>query len=160
MSIVRFRKRHRTTAPEATPLRTLEQLARLRNILDHIDPDGLSSPQIAALACAEGYPTTADRVMAIHRADFAAVQDITPAEVDAIDWATARLALSQAVEAYNPNVNDILPAKIMDIYPRPDLSTPDGMRNFAQTLPNIAACVALADEIEQRHKSNGSDILR
>jgi hypothetical protein len=159
MPIFRHSKRRQPDAA-ATRLHHLQQVARLRNILARIDPDGFSHGEIAALAGAEGYPTTADRVAAIHDADFAAVQDITPAEIDAIDWATARLDLSQAIEAYNRNVSEMLPAKIMDIYPRLDLSTPDGMRDFAQTLPNIAGCVALADEIEQRHKSNGSDTLR
>lgn len=159
MPIFRLSKRRRTDAA-APRLHCLQQVARLRNILDYIDPDGFSYGQIAALACAEGYPTTADRVAAVHHADFAAIQDITPAEIDAIDWATARLELSRAVEAYNRRVADMLPVKIMDIRPRPDLSTPDGMRDFADALPNIAKCVALTEELERRHQSDGPNALR
>lgn len=159
MPIFRPPKRHQSDAT-ATRLHCLQQIARLRNILDHIDPDGLSHGEIAALAGAEGYPMTADRVAAIHHADFAVIQDIIPAEIDAIDWATARLELSKAVEAYNRSVRDMLTAKVMDIRPRPDVSTPDGMRDFADALPNIAKCIALAEELERRHESDGPDAVR
>lgn len=159
MPIFRPPKRHQTDA-EATRLHCLQQIARLRNILAYIDPDGFSHGQIAALACAEGYPVTADRVAAIHQADFAAVQDITPGEIDAIDWATARLELSRSFETYNRSVGDMLPTTVMDIRPRPDLSTPDGLRDFADALPNIAKCIALAEELERRHESDGPDAVR
>ncbi|GEM_PF-4405122 len=159
MPIFRSSKRRQTDAA-ATRLHFLQQVDRLRNILDHIDPDGFSHRQIAALAGAEGYPTTAERVAAIHDADFATVQDIVPAEIVAIDWAIARLELSRAVEAYHRSVGDMLTAKVMDIRPRPDLSTPDGLRDFADALPNIAKCIVLAEELERRHESDGRDAVR
>lgn len=156
MPMFRYSKRRQTDAA-ARRLNCLQQIVRLRNILARIDPDGFSHGEIAALACAKGYPMTADRVAAIHHADLASLQDITPAEIDAIDWATARLELSRAIEGYYRSVGDMLPVKVMDICPRPDLSTPDGMRDFADTLPDIAKCIALTEEIERQHALDGHD---